>query len=135
MVKFKNAIKAGTIAMTGLLLMFAPAKAQRVEIEYWQYFFDGRVKAINALIEKFEAENPDIKVVHRHFPYDQYRTKVAAAVPAGEGPDVVQLYYGWLGEYQKAGLLQPLSQERFNPDTIDQEFFPMVQEMKTDGQY
>ena len=60
----------------------SPALAQKVQIEYWQYFFEARVKAIDALIKTFEAQNPDIKVVHAHFPYEQYRTKVAAAVPA-----------------------------------------------------
>ena len=53
---------------------------------YWQYFFKERVEAIDALIEQFEAANPGIKVKHTHFPYAQYRTKTAAAVPAGEGP-------------------------------------------------
>jgi multiple sugar transport system substrate-binding protein len=111
------------------------AFAQKVQIEYWQYFFEGRVKAIDALIKTFEAQNPDIKVVHTHFPYEQYRTKVAAAIPAGEGPDVVQLFYGWLDEYRKAGLLQPLSKEAFDPAQIEKDFFPMVQAMKAEGQY
>ncbi|MGP1397819.1 MAG: extracellular solute-binding protein [Inquilinaceae bacterium] len=109
--------------------------AQAVEIEYWQYFFEARVDAIDQLIEEFEAENPDITVVHTHFPYADYRTKVAAAIPAGEGPDVVQLFYGWLHDYQEAGLLQPLPEDVFDPATIEAEFFPMVQAMKTDGQY
>ena len=28
-----------------------------------------------------------------------YRKKVAIAVAAGDGPDLVQLYYGWLNDY------------------------------------
>ena len=51
------------------------------------------------LIENFEAANPGIRVEMTHFPYADYRTKVAAAIPAGEGPDVVQLFYGWLNDY------------------------------------
>jgi multiple sugar transport system substrate-binding protein len=105
----KSWLRLGAAAVVGTVLMASPALAQKVQIEYWQYFFDGRVKAIDQLIKQFEAQNPDIKVVHTHFPYEQYRTKVAAAIPAGEGPDVVQLFYGWLDEYRKAGLLQPLS--------------------------
>ena len=54
------------------------------------------------LIENFEAANPDITVTMTHFPYADYRTKVAAAIPAGEGPDVVQLFYGWLNDYKAA---------------------------------
>src|SRR5260221_13397120 len=70
--------------------------AAPVEIDYWQYFFKERVEAMDALIKQFEAANPDIKVKQTTFPYADYQTKVAAAIPAGEGPDVVQLFYGWL---------------------------------------
>ncbi|RAH97311.1 ABC transporter substrate-binding protein [Acuticoccus sediminis] len=120
-------------AALGAALLSTPAVA--VEIEYWQYYFEGRVQAIDQLIEAFEAENPDITVKHTHFPYAQYRTKIAAAVMAGQGPDVVQLYYGWLPDFLKAGLLEPLPAETFDPATIDAEYFPIVKRMKVDGQY
>jgi multiple sugar transport system substrate-binding protein len=119
-----KALAAGlaAAAMTG-------GAAQAVEIEYWQYFFDARVAAMEQLIEAFQEQNPDITVKMTHFPYDNYRTKVAAAIPAGEGPDVVQLFYGWLNDYIEAGLIQPLPTDAFPPDHIDAEFFPMVQAM------
>ena len=109
---------------------FWPRRAHAVEIEYWQYFFDARVTAMEQLIENFEAANPDITVKMTHFPYADYRTKVAAAIPAGEGPDVVQLFYGWLNDYVAAELIQPLPADVFPAETIDAEFFPMVQAMK-----
>jgi multiple sugar transport system substrate-binding protein len=111
------------------------SSAGAVEIEYWQYTFKGRVDAIEALIERFEAASPGVTVKHTHFPYADYRTKVAAAIPAGEGPDVVQLFYGWLDDYVRAGLLRPLPADRFDPARIDAEFFPIVRAMKRDGTY
>jgi multiple sugar transport system substrate-binding protein len=120
-------------AASGALLAATPASA--VEIEYWQYFFDARVQAMEQLIENFEAANPDITVNMTHFPYADYRTRTAVAVPAGEGPDVVQLFYGWLNDYIEAELIQPLPTDTFDPAVIDEEFFPMVQAMKRDGQY
>lgn len=118
-----------TMAFTGL------ASAQQVEIEYWQYFFDARVEAMEVLIENFEAENPDIDVTMTHFPYADYRTRTAVAIPAGEGPDVVQLFYGWLNDYIEADLIQPLPQDRFSTEVIEAEFFPMVGAMARDGEY
>ena len=109
--------------------------ANAVEIEYWQYFFDARVTAMEQLIENFEAANPGITVKMTHFPYADYRTKVAAAIPAGEGPDVVQLFYGWLNDYVDAELIQPLPADAFPASTIDAEFFPMVQAMKDGDAY
>lgn len=109
--------------------------AQAVEIEYWQYFFDARVKAMEQLIESFQAENPDITVKMTHFPYADYRTKVAAAIPAGEGPDVVQLFYGWLNDYVAAELIQPLPADAFPPAEIEANFFPMVGAMRDGDNY
>ena len=117
-----------TSAVTG-------AAAQEVEIEYWQYFFDARVAAMEQLIESFEEANPGITVTMTHFPYADYRTKVAAAIPAGEGPDVVQLFYGWLNDYIEADLIQPLPEDAFPAAEIDEAYFPMVGAMKRDGQY
>ena len=127
-----------TLALAGLtssMALLASTSAQAVEIEYWQYFFDARVDAMEQLIEGFEAENPDITVKMTHFPYSDYRTKVSAAIPAGEGPDVVQLFYGWLNDYRNAKLIQPLPEKDFPAAMVDKEFFPMVQAMKVDGQY
>lgn len=118
-----------TLAITG------SARAQTVEIEYWQYTFAQRVQAIDELIKRFEAANPGIKVKHTHVPYDDFRLKIAAAIPAGQGPDVVQLFYGWLHDYLKAKLLQPLPAELFDPAEIEREFFPLVKQMKVDGRY
>ena len=109
--------------------------AHAVEIEYWQYFFDARVTAMEQLIENFQTANPDITVTMTHFPYADYRTKVAAAIPAGEGPDVVQLFYGWLNDYVAAELIQPLPSDTFPAAEIDETYFPMVQAMKEGDNY
>ena len=125
-------------AATGLTMALAallPGKAQAVEIEYWQYFFEARVTAMEQLIEQFEAANPDITVKMTHFPYADYRTKVAASIPAGEGPDVVQLFYGWLNDYIDAELIQPLPTHIFDPAKIEAEYFPMVSAMRRGDAY
>ena len=74
---------------------------EMVEIEYWQYNFEARVLAMDRLIEMFEAENPNIKVVHNSdVPYAEYRDKIAASVPAGVDPtwppcSTVGRRFGW----------------------------------------
>ena len=130
-VKFR-AFALGALTSAATLL---GSVANAVEIEYWQYFFDARVSAMEQLIENFQAANPDITVKMTHFPYADYRTKVAAAIPAGEGPDVVQLFYGWLNDYVDAELIQPLPADAFPASAIDADFFPMVQAMKDGDQY
>lgn len=62
------------------LSTFAINAAQAVEIEYWQYVFETRVKAMDKLIENFEKANPDIKVKQVTFPYDDYQTRVISTL-------------------------------------------------------
>jgi multiple sugar transport system substrate-binding protein len=129
-------LKTWTVAaVAGATALFASSMAKAVEIEYWQYFFDARVSAMEQLIANFEANNPGITVKMSHFPYADYRTKVAAAIPAGEGPDVVQLFYGWLNDYVAAQLIQPLPADSFDPAMIEKEFFPMVAAMRDGDNY
>ncbi len=124
-------------ALAGLATIAATrrAAAEPVQIEYWQYFLKERVTAMDELIRRFQAANPSITVRQTTFPYAQYRTKVSAAVPAGEGPDVLQLYYGWLRDFRRAQLIQPLPADLFPPEAIDRDFYPMVRQMREGGAY
>jgi len=109
--------------------------AQKTTITYWQYDYATRVDAMNQLIQQFEAANPDITVKQETFPYDAYQQQVAASLPAGQGADVVQLYYGWLPTWQRSGYVVPLPGDAFDPATIANDFIPMVDAAKIDGQY
>lgn len=105
------------------------------EIVYWQYYYETKKDLVDTLIGMFEAENPDIKVVHQTFPYEQYNTKVASSVPSGTGPNVINLFYGWLPTYIDSGYLQPLPQQTFSNERIESEFFPLVSAAKFEGSY
>lgn len=107
----------------------------KVTITYWQYTFPSKVTEIKNLIQKFEAENPNIKVVAQDFPYDQYNQKVTAAMHAGKGPDVLNLYYGWLPQYVKQGYLQPIPQDLMSTSEIESHYVPMIQASKMNGKY
>ncbi len=106
-----------------------------ITLEYWQYSFDSKVNLMDELIAEFEEANLGIKVKQTNFPYDQYNEQVAAQVPAGKGPDVINLFYGWVPTYVDAGYLQPLPQDAFPHEEIESEFFPLVEATKMDGEY
>jgi multiple sugar transport system substrate-binding protein len=117
-------------------LTFGVQAQDVVTIEYWQYTFEPRQLAMDMLIEQFEAENPDIDVVHNgDIAYDNFRDEIAASAPAGVGPDVVSLFYGWIPAFVDAGYLIPLPQDEFPPDWIESTFSPMVAESKFQGEY
>lgn len=108
---------------------------EEVQIEYWQYHFDAKVELMDELIEEFEAANPGIKVKQTTFPYEQFNEKVAAQVPAGKGPDVINLFYGWVPKYVDSGYLQPLPQDAFPHEDMEAEFFPLIEAVKLDDEY
>ncbi len=133
--------KLSIMTVLALLLLFFTlifgAQAQDVvTIEYWQYTFEPRRLAMDKLIEQFEAENPDIDVVHNSdIAYDNFRDEIAASAPAGVGPDVVSLFYGWIPAFVDAGYLIPLPEADFPADWIESTFSPMVAESKFQDQY
>ena len=128
---------AGLVAFTLLMgTSIGTALAQdEVELTYWQYEFESKVDVVDTLIEQFEAENPGITVEQQTFPYDAFQQQVAAAVPAGEGPDVVNLFYGWLPAWADAGYLIPLPEETFDPAAIEGDFIPTVQAARYEDAY
>ena len=124
------------LALAAALGGAAAAQAQpATTITYWQYYFESKVKLMDALIPQFERQNPGIHVVQETFPYDSYNQKVASAVPAGQGPDVVNLFYGWLPQYVGSGYLIPLPANAFPDAQIERDFVPMVKAAKFDGKY
>lgn len=127
-------MKALAKVLAAIILLGGIALAQ-VTITYWQYEFASKVATIDQLIEQFEAENPGIRVRHQTFPYEAFVQQVATALPAGQGPDVVNLFYGWLPAWQQAGYLQPLPEDAFPVEQLEAEFVPMIQAGKINGQY
>ncbi|NCF68951.1 MAG: extracellular solute-binding protein [Chloroflexi bacterium] len=124
------------VEVTRQVEVAVPAESDTVTIEYWQYFFDARVDAMNRLIQQFEAENPDVRVIHNSdIPYADFRDKIAASAPAGVGPDVATLFYGWVPAWVDAGYLIPLPADQFPPDEIEAKFSPMVPNSQFEGEY
>ena len=134
--KIKFLVLLASLVLAMSLGFVATAQDDVIEIEYWQYNFAARVDAMNVLIEQFEAENPGIKVIHNSdIPYDNFRDQLATAAPAGVGPDVVSLFYGWIPAFVDAGYLVPLPSDTFSEEFITETFSPMVAESKFEGEY
>lgn len=67
----------------------------------------GECGIITALVNKFEADNPDIdvSVTTVEWPgYDQLNAQLAS----GAAPDVVSMHYSAISDYQSRGLIEPI---------------------------
>ena len=82
------------------------SKGGAVTIEFWQ-FWDSAV--IRPLLDKFEAENPGIKVNMQQLTWQNGKEKILAAVVAGTTPDLCELGSTWFAEFAGSGSLVDLS--------------------------
>ena len=76
-------------------------------VKFW-YHFDDPETALNPLIEKFEAENPGIKIEAERVAWDTYNQKLLTAVAGGYPPDVAQVKLWWQPQLVEMNALLPL---------------------------
>jgi len=110
----------------------APA-AEPVTLDYWQVDFAGWDVAINQVIAAFEAENPGIKINYTPISYDDINEKIAAMVPVGQGPDLVNPFFGWVPLWAKSGFLEPLPEDMFPKQEMMDTYLPAINAQYVDG--
>jgi multiple sugar transport system substrate-binding protein len=69
---------------------------------------DESLAVLNALIKKFETENPGVKVELISIPWDNSFEKFATMIAAGDIPDVAEMPDNWVALYANAGHLENL---------------------------
>jgi multiple sugar transport system substrate-binding protein len=115
-------------------LLASRAQTAKVSITYWQYAFDSKVKIMNTIMADFNKANPDIEVKQENFPYDGYIQKVESSLAAGQGPDVVNLFYGWVPQFAGNGLIQ-LPEADFPAKSLEANVGPLMKASKINNKY
>lgn len=90
------------LAGTALSLSMSPAFAQPISIDFWDMIWGGPTypAAAQALVDKYNAEHPDVQVVYRSVPWTNWYETFVTAIASGSAPDLstgagfqaVQLY-------------------------------------------
>ncbi|GAA1171163.1 arabinogalactan oligomer/maltooligosaccharide transport system substrate-binding protein [Kitasatospora gansuensis] len=99
-----------------------------VTITYWDTSnATNEAPNYEALVKKFEAANPNIKVKFENVPFDQAQNKLQTAMGATGAPDAFRSEVGWTSAFAKAGYLEPLDgtpamtdKAAFQPSLIQQ---------------
>lgn len=81
--------------------------AQAAEVNFW-YHFDNADNPMSALVEKFEAENPDIKINAENVPWNSYYDQLYTTIAAGTGPDAALVKLNAQPRLIEMGALEPL---------------------------
>lgn len=61
---------------------------KQTELTVYSWFSGGEQEACDALIEKYEEENPDIKVNMNYIAYADYNSKLNTVLASGDAPDI-----------------------------------------------
>ncbi len=124
-----------SISLCALLLMGATGLVSaQVELELFQNKQEA-VETYDALIEKFEAENPDIDIVQNYVP--EAETVLKTRLVKNDIPDIMAIGGNYTyGELARAGVLTDLSSKAFI-DNIQDAYRKMINDLEgnMDGIY
>lgn len=121
-------------AVSGFLLLLSltiapialqPARAQdTTEIRFAFWGDPAEEEAYNAVVESFEAANPEIDVTVDYTPgQGDYYRKIASDFAAGDPPDVYLTNYRQFGQYAAAGGLAPIQPYIDASDVLSEDEF------------
>ncbi|MGQ9632042.1 MAG: extracellular solute-binding protein [bacterium] len=85
-------------------ILAVPLSAQKV-LKMWNTAEALANPITQTYIEDFEKNHPGWKIEFFTYPWQEFRTKLLAAIAAGTGPDQMQLDTPWLVEFTDANLL------------------------------
>ncbi|MGQ5720344.1 ABC transporter substrate-binding protein [Pseudochrobactrum asaccharolyticum] len=113
----------------GALSSVADAKST---VTFWHSFGGENGKALERLVAKFEAQNPEIDIDALYTGnYEDIVTKLQAAIPARRHPDAVILEVTRYGLFAERGVLEDLS-PYLEKDPVKNDLYPFALEV---GQY
>lgn len=96
------------LALGVALLGAGIATAQRVAIVHWQHHHEARTPLLRELIDRFQAQNPGVRIEFEPIPFEQYFDKLTVGLATGRGPDVFQIKMDWAEQFIWGGLVAPV---------------------------
>lgn len=80
----------------------------RIVLNFWNGFTGPDGKTMEAIVDKFQQENPDVRVKMQIIPWGTYYDKVTLALAYGGAPDVFVCHAARIAEFASFGKLRPL---------------------------
>lgn len=83
--------------------------SQVTELEFWMPGQEATIRStMQGLIQAYEDENPDVVINYTQTPWNDWFTKMTAAIAGNTTPDVTGLGYGQFGMLVTRGVLAPV---------------------------
>ncbi len=87
-----------------LMLLGSTAGAEGSRLVLWHAYRGAEQKALEQVLASFEGSQIELLAL----PHDAFSTKLSAAIPLGEGPDLFIDAHERLGDYHARGLVAPV---------------------------
>lgn len=112
-------LSVGIVAATLAACAGTPAPSDGpVEIEFFQFTADeSRMAQLDAIVDAFEADNPNITINVQHATYEDYFTSLKTRIAGNTAPDTFELNYENFVSFAASGALLDL--ETAAPEVID----------------
>lgn len=92
------------------------------EVVWWGLWEEDSV--VNPLIEEFQRENPNAKIVYRKQSPQDYRERLINSLARGEGPDIFRVHNSWAPMFRSE--LDRLPADVMSPADFAQTFYPVA---------
>jgi multiple sugar transport system substrate-binding protein len=80
-----------------------------LELTFWNYWDGKNGEAIQALVDQYNQENPQVKITNVFIGWGELLPKLQTAAAGGEGPDVAAVDLVWMPKMAETGALTQLS--------------------------
>ncbi|WP_424766442.1 ABC transporter substrate-binding protein [Paenibacillus sp. sgz302251] len=123
--KFKWSTQPVIYALFGLLIIVAMTscssseenanndktdKQSAIRLEYWTPFSGGDNQFMTQMVNRFNQENPAIKVVQVNSRLDDYYSRLRTAIMSGSAPDLAILHQTSLPQFVQNGYIENLAE-------------------------
>lgn len=108
--------------MLALFAAIAAAFAQDpVEVRVWHAYRGEERAALEAVLESWDEAHPEATVAPLAIPYDGFKSKIEAAVPRGNGPDLFVSAHEGVGQWARSGIVAPFPAppDGLHPATVE----------------
>jgi putative chitobiose transport system substrate-binding protein len=104
----RRALLAGVLAP---LLMPAAIASEPVHVEFWTMSLKPKFTPyFEALVRRYEAQNPGVQLEWVDVPWDVLQTKLTAAIAGGSAPALAQMNVPWAYDYARDGAIRPVDE-------------------------
>jgi len=114
------------VAAAAALFAFTSVATAKTTVVWWDFLSGGDGVRMKAMIQKFNAENPDIQIDATTLEWGTpYYTKVQTSTAVGQGPDVMTYHLSRFPLGVASGVLRPYTDEELKSVGLSaDDFFP-----------